>query len=54
MQNGQVNVVDDVDQLIRGIDTINEYNLVKDYIVNRFGEFEGWNWGATGGISLYL
>ncbi|MBR6126987.1 hypothetical protein IKQ21_04805 [bacterium] len=42
MQIGQVNIVDKVDQLIRGIDTINEYNLVKDYIQNRFGEFEGW------------
>ena len=42
MQTGQVNVVDDVDQLIRGIDTINDYNLVKDYIETRFGEFEGW------------
>ena len=41
IQMGQAQVIDEVDQLIRGIDTINEYDLVKDYIETRFGEFEG-------------
>lgn len=42
MQTGCVEVIDKVDQYIRGIDTINEYSLVKDYIETRFGEFDGW------------
>ena len=40
MQMGYAPAIDDVDMLIRGIDTINEYDLVKDYIESRFGEFE--------------
>ena len=42
MQVGQVQVIDEVDQLIRNVDTIIEYDDVRNFIENRFGEIDGW------------